>query len=196
MTITDITRSLPQAATSSAFADLRPDTVQTIPVRWTKNQHLLSGVPLDAGTQFHRTLRLLCDFEQQPTPTERAYLGWVSALRRAVLSLGVDELSIETDLEACGTVCHGTCDLLVHGGPAPLGVIEAKVIVSGTQDVLRGRDLVQLASYARLIAGHRSFDSVWAGLAYVELETRLVRLSVFNSSRGLVMTTLNLLHAA
>lgn len=110
--------------------------------------------------------------------------------------MGVEELDIETDLDACGGVCRGTCDLLVRGGPAPIGVIEAKVIASGTQETPRGRDLAQLASYARLIAGRRSFDDVWAGLAYVELETRLVRFSVFNSSRSLVMKTLNLLHAA
>lgn len=196
MTITDITRSLPRATANAAFADLEPDTIHAFPVRHTKNQHLLSSVPLDAGTHFHGSLRLLCDFEEQPTPTERAYLGWISALRRAVLSLGVDELSIETDLKACGGVCHGTCDLLVHGGPARTGVIEAKVIVSGTQETPRGRDLVQLASYARLIAGTRSFDGVWAGLAYVELETRLVRLFVFNSSRELIGRALNVLRAA
>lgn len=196
MTITSITRSLPLSATNSAFADIHPDSVHTVPVRWTKNQHLLSSVPLDAGTQFHRTLRLLCNFDQKPTPTERAYLGWVSALRRAVLSLGVEELRIETDLEACGAIYHGTCDLLVHGGPTPLGVIEAKVIVAGTQETSRGRDLAQLASYARLVAGRRSFDEVWAGLAYVELESRLVRLSVFKSSRNLVIKTLHLLKAA
>lgn len=196
MTITDITRSLPRETANFAFADLQPDSVHPFPVRWTKNQHLLSGIPLDAGTQFHRALRLLCDFDQQPTPTERAYLGWISALRRAVLSLGVEELGIENDLEACGGVCHGTCDLLVRGGPAPIGVIEAKVIVSGTQEILRGRDLVQLASYARLVAENGSFDDVWAGLAYVELETRLVRLSVFNSSRQLVLRALDVLRAA
>jgi hypothetical protein len=196
MTISDIARSLPRETANAAFANLQPDAVHTLPVRHTKNQHLLSDVPLDAGTQFHRTLRLLCDFDQQPTPNERAYLGWISALRRAVLSLGIEELSVESDLEACGGVCHGTCDLLVQGGPAPIGVIEAKVIVSGTQEIPRGRDLVQLGSYARLVAANRSFDEVWAGLAYVELETRLVRLLVFNSSRPLVSRTLNILRAA
>lgn len=196
MTITDITRSLPRNATNSAFADLLPDSVHTFPVRWTKNQHMLSGIPLDAGTQFHRALRLLCDFDEQPSPTERAYLGWISALRRALVSLGVEELSIECALEARRGDLHGSCDLLVRGGPAPVGVIEAKVIVSGIQEIPRGRDLVQLASYARMAAGIGSFDDVWAGLAYVELETRMVRLAVFNGSRELITRASNLVRAA
>jgi hypothetical protein len=130
------------------------------------------------------------------SPKESAYFPWVSALRRTVWALGASEMEIDADLIARGSIPHGTCDLLVHGGPATLGVIEAKVIVSGTQETLRGRDLAQLAAYARLIAGRGSFDEVWAGLAYIELETRLVRLAVFNSSRPLVLRTLDLLRAA
>lgn len=194
MNVTTITRSLSRKA-NAAFEDIDPDHVHTSPVRKLKNPHLISSDPLTAGNDLHRLLQRMGDNEPL-SPSESAYFPWVSTLRRMVWDLGAWQMDIDAPLPACGSVPHGTCDLLVHGGPRHRGIVEVKVIAKGSQECPRARDLVQLAAYARLCARAGSFDDLWAGVAYMELEARQVRLMTFESARAIIEPTLALIRAA
>lgn len=194
--ITRLTRSLDRNSLAGAFTDLEPDRIQSHPIRWAKNQHLMAKEPLKAGIQFHRTLDLLFDFAAQPTEEQRAYLGWVSALRRAIAALGADEITTNADLAIPGKSYRGTSDIVLQGGPAALGVIECKVILAGEQKEARAKDAMQLAAYSQLLAGRGSYDDVWAALAYVEIESRLVRMMLWESARPLIERASPLLRAA
>lgn len=194
--ITTITRSLDRSTLNGAFLNLKPDRILSIPVRWTKNQHLMSKAPLEAGIEFHNALALLCDFDAQPTPTERAYLGWVSALRRAIVVLDAVEVTTNAAVADANKPYHGTSDIIVHGGPAERGVIEAKVILTGKQTEVRAKDAVQLAAYCQLLAGRGSYDDIWCSLSYVEIESRLVRMLVWDSARPLIESAAPLLRSA
>lgn len=195
MSITDITRSLSHATAAAAFQGIEPDQIRTSPVRRLKYLHLISSDPLTAGNDIHRLLERMGD-NKPLSAAESAYFPWISTLRRLVWDLGADQMDIDVALSSQGRVPHGTCDLLVHGGPRRRGIIEVKVIAKGTQSKPRARDLTQLAAYARLQAGRGSFDQVWAGLAYLELEQRTVRLMIYNNSREIILPTLALLRAA
>ena len=194
--ITSLTRSLDRNSLAGAFTDLEPDRIQCHPVRWSKNQHLLATAPLNAGIEFHNALGLLFDFETKPTPKERAYLGWVSALRRAIVALGAEEITTNADLSLSGKSYHGTGDIVLRGGPAARGVLECKVILDGEQNEARAKDAMQLAAYCQLLAGRGSYDEVWGALAYVEIESRLVRLMVWDSARPLIECAAPLLRSA
>jgi len=194
--VTSITRSLDKRRLDGAFTDLHPDRTYAQPVRWTKNQHLLASNSLEAGIQFHRALDLLFDFSAQPSEGQRAYLGWISALRRAIVALGAEEIITNADLAIPGKSYHGTSDIILHGGPAARGVVECKVILKGDQTEARPKDTMQLAAYCQLLAGRGSYDDIWAALAYVEIETRLVRLLVWDSARPLIECAAPLLRAA
>lgn len=195
MNVTDITRSLPPRSTENAYRGIHPDAVQIATVNKLKHQHLLSNDPLTAGNDLHHLLRRMSDSDPL-SPTESAYFPWVSAMRRMVWALGAWQMDIDAPLKACRNVPNGTCDLLVHGGPKKRGVLEVKVIVRGTQETPRARDIVQLASYCLLLAGAGSFDALWAGVVYMELETRLVRLLVFKNARPIIEPALELFSAA
>lgn len=195
MTISTITKTMNRNAANAAYADVLPDLIRTLPVRVGKLQHLIPENPLSAGIQFHALLQRMADSEAL-SPREKALLPWLTALRTEIGALGVWQTEIEANLESKGIVPNGTCDLLVQGGPAPSGVIEVKVISRGTQPAPRGRDLAQLTSYAMLNTERQRYDDVWAAMAYVELETGLVRLFIYNSVSPLVEHTLRLLRAA
>lgn len=94
------------------------------------------------------------------------------------------------------SVGSGVCDLHVHGGPKRHGVIEVKTISHGIVERPRGYDLAQVGAYARLIAGHGSFDEAFAAVAYAELESRTVRIYGVSNARQLVSATLELFRAA
>jgi len=196
MNVTTITRPLDSNSLAGAFTALKPDSVLNYPVRWAKNQHLMATRPLVAGIQFHNALELLFDFDSEPTQAERAYLGWVSALRRAITALGVEEITTNAELAGHGKPYHGVSDITAVGGPAAHGVIEAKVILHGSQMEVRAKDAAQLAAYSQLLAGRGSYDDVWAALAYVEIESRLVRLMVWDSARPLIECAAPLLRSA
>jgi len=195
MTVTDITRSLSKSTTEHAFNGIVPDSIHEARVRRIKHPELLSTDPLDAGNTIHGLLSRMADNDPL-TPVESAHFPWVSSLRRLVWGLGADQMDIDVALSAHGHVPHGTCDLLVYGGPKPRGILEVKVIAKGAKSSPRARDLVQLAAYARLCAGRGSFDDLWAGLAYLELETRMVRLMVYNNARDIIVPALPFLRAA
>jgi hypothetical protein len=194
MNVTDITRILSRKATV-AFEGIEPDHVRTSPVRKLKNLHLISSDPLTAGNDLHRLLQRMGD-DEPLSASESAYFPWISTLRRMIWDLGAWRMDIDAPLAACGSVPHGTCDLLVHGGPRRCGVVEVKVISKGSQESPRARDLVQLAAYARLCARSGSFDDLWGGVAYMELEARQVRLLTFDSARRIIAPTLALIRAA
>jgi len=196
MNVTTITRSLDRNSLAGAFTNLKPDHSLTSFIRWAKNQHLLATTPLDAGVQFHGALGLLFDFDAQPTQTQRAYLGWVSALRRGLTALGVEQITTNANVADRGKPYHGVSDILAIGGPAARGVVECKVILKGDQTEARPKDTMQLAAYSQLLAGRGSYDDIWAALAYVEIETRLVRLLVWDSARPLILCAAPLLRAA
>lgn len=195
MSITDITRSLNQHTANRVFHDIVPDAIDEAAVRRVRHPELIAKDPLLAGNTIHRLLSRMADNDPL-SPVESAHFPWVSALRRLVWSLGANQMDIDVNLPAHGHVPHGTCDLLVHGGPKPRGILEVKVIAKGAKSSPRARDLVQLAAYARLCAGKGSFDDLWAGLAYLELETRMVRLMVYNNARDIIVPALPLIRAA
>jgi len=194
-TVSILTRSLHQHSTSIAFADLKPDISHVCAVQPGQHRNLISSAPLTAGNEFHRLLGRMGD-DGPLTAKEKAYLPWMKKLRTMVWNLGAWQMDMESALAGVGNVPGGVCDLLIHGGPQRHGIIEVKVIVEGTCEKPRSRDCAQLGAYTRNLAGDRSFDRVWAGLAYIELETGLVRLFVFQNARQLVTQTISLLRAA
>lgn len=196
MNISSITRSLNQSSLDQVFADLSPDQTKVFGVRWQKNQHLLANDPLQAGIDFHSTLPLLWDFAANPTPTQRAYLGWLSALRRAIGSLDADGADAEVRMPAFSITPTGTCDLLIYKTNRIVGVVETKVIVHGCRFTPRARDLFQLASYAHLQSASIPPARLWVALAYIELETKAVRFMVFKNSNTLVTRALEMRAAA
>lgn len=194
-TVTALTRSIPRHTSDAAFSSLTPNIVRVSNVKSGLHADLISGDPLTAGNAFAALLERMGD-NGPLTPEEKAYLPWMNALRRMVWDLGAWQMDIEAPLVASGGVPHGICDLMVYGGPQRRGVIEVKVLTRGSVKTPRGRDLAQVGAYARLIAGKGSFDRVFAAVAYIELETRVVRLFGVSNARELVMTTLELFKAA
>ena len=195
MNVTTLTRSIPRHISDAAFSSLNPDIIRVSAVKPGRYTHLISAEPLTAGTAFASFLERMGDNDPL-APEEKAYLPWMVALRKMVWDLGAWQMDIESILDARGNVPRGVCDLLIYGGPQHRGVVEVKVITRGSVEKARGRDLAQVGAYARLIAGKGSFDRVFAGVAYIELETRVVRLIGVSNARQLVTTTLGLLRAA
>lgn len=195
MNVTTLTRSIPRHVSDAAFSFFAPDIVRVSNVNPGRHANLISADPLTAGTAFASLLERMGD-NYPLSPTEKAYLPWMVALRKMVWGMGAWQMDIEAPLSAIGHVPQGICDLLVHGGPQRRGVIEVKVLTRGSVKTPRGRDLVQVGAYARLLAKHGSFDDVFAAVAYVELEAKAVRLLGVSNARKLVTTTLQLLKAA
>jgi len=195
MNVTTLTRSIPRHTSDAAFSSLNPDIVRVSAVKPGRHSHLISTDPLTAGNAFAALLERMGD-NAPLSVQEKAYLPWMVALRKLIWDLGAWKMDIEHSLSPVGEVPRGICDLRIHGGPQRRGVIEVKVIARGIVEKPRGRDLSQVGSYARLIAGKSSFDQIFAAVAYVELETKCVRLFGVSSSRRLITTTLELLRAA
>lgn len=195
MSITDITRSLNQHSADRAFHDIAPDSIHVASIRSIRHPECLARDPLKAGNTLHHLLARMAD-KGPLSDIESTHFPWVSSLRRLIWALGAYKMDIDVALSAYGQLPNGTCDLLVHGGPRRQGIVEVKVILKGSQQSPRARDLVQLASYARLHARNGSFDDLWAAVAYLELEARKVRLMTFNSARGIIEPTLALIQAA
>jgi len=194
MNITTITRSLTPSDLANAYANLHPDIERTGHVETSPLEFLVPTEPLDAGLAFHRLLTRMQD--RNPLSNhEKALLPWLTALRVPLRQLGVRQMDAEADLRPFRGTPHGICDLLVTGGPAPQGVIEVKVITTGSVAAPRDRDLAQLGSYARLVARNRNYKQVWAGVAYVELRHRRVKLYGYSNVRKLVLDTTDLLAA-
>jgi hypothetical protein len=195
MNVTTLTRSIPRHTSDAAFSNFSPDIVRVSAVKPGRHAHLISADPLTAGIDFASLLERMGD-NKPLSPEEKAYLPWMAALRKMVWDLGAWQMEIESPLGALGSVPQGICDLLVYGGPQRRGVIEVKVLTRGSVKIPRGRDLTQVGAYARLVAGKGSFDRVFAAVAYVELEARVVRLFGVSNARELVTTTLELFKAA
>ena len=195
MSVTTLTRSLPQRISDAAFRFLNPDIIRVSTVKVGPYSHLISPDPLTAGSDFASLLQRMGDIAPLASE-EKAYLPWMVELRKMVWGLGAWKMEIESPLGSKGPIPHGICDLLVYGGPQHRGVIEVKVVTRGSVNIPRGRDLSQVGAYARLVAGNGSFDRVFAAVAYVELETPAVRLFGVSNARELVTTTLELFKAA
>ena len=194
MNISTITRSLSPSDLANAYANLHPDIERATSVETNPLEFLVPAEPLDAGNAFHRLLTRMKD--QAPLSNhEKALLPWLTALRVQLRQLGVQRMNAEKQLRAFRETPQGVCDLLVTGGPAPQGVIEVKVIASGSIAAPRGRDLAQLGAYARLVARNHSYKKFWAGVAYVELGQQQVKLFGYSSVRKLVFDTNDLLAA-
>ena len=194
MNITTITRSLNPSDLANAYANLHPDIERTSPVETNPLEFLIPADPLAVGTAFHRLLTRMQD--RNPLSNhEKALLPWLTELRGQLRRIGVRQMNAEADLPAFRGTPNGICDLLVAGGPAPQGVIEVKVITTGSVAAPRDRDLAQLGAYARLVARNRSYKRFWAGVAYVEIRHRRVRLFGYSNVRKLVFDTTDLLAA-
>jgi len=194
MNITTITRSLSSSDLENAYVNLIPDIERVARVEPTPLEFLVPAEPLEAGNAFHHLLTRMKD-KAPLSNREKALLPWLTALRVQLRQLGVRQMSAEADLRAFRGTPHGVCDLLVAGGPAPQGVIEVKVVATGSVASPRDRDLAQLGAYARLAARNRNYKQVWAGVAYVELRHRRVRLYGYSNVRKLVFDTTDLLAA-
>ena len=194
MNISTITRSLKPSDLANAYSNLHPDIERAASVGTNPLEFLVPTEPLDAGNAFHHLLTRMMD--QAPLSNhEKALLPWLTALRVQLRQLGVRQMNAEKQLRAFRETPQGICDLLVTGGPAPQGVVEVKVITSGTVTAPRPRDLAQLGAYARLVARNRSYKSFWAGVAYVELGQQQVKLFGYSNVRKLVFDTNDLLAA-
>ena len=189
-----ITRSIDQSSAESAFARLSPDIVRTVTVRPNTSSRFLPSNPWRAGVSFHHLLERWTD-DVRLTREEQALLPWIKACRSLLTELGVGHVQTEASLAAFRDMPHGVCDILTKGGPARLGVIEAKVVTTGSVEHPRERDLAQLGAYCHLAARHRDYDQVWAAMVYVELQQRRVRLFGFESARSLIFKTTALLAA-
>ena len=195
MSVSTITRTLDFNIANAAYEGVCNDIVRTCAVPPGEYSHLLSADPRTAGNELHALLGRMND-NGPLLDTEKAYLPWVGVLRTMLRGMGVFQMENEVALSPIGCVPNGVCDLLVHGGPQPRGAIEVKLVMNGTLDHPRGRNLAQVGCYSRLIARHGSFDAIWAAVAYVEIEARQVQLFGFANSRELVTQTLELLRAA
>jgi hypothetical protein len=194
-TVSILTRSLDKQTADVAFRDISPDIALTSRVLPNKYQYLISDDPLTVGTEFHSLLERMAD-RARLSPKEKAYLPWMSALRTIVWDLGAYQMDMDYELKSQGVQYHGECDLRVHGGPQKFGVIEVKTITTGNIFSPRGRDLAQVSAYSRLIAGRSSYDSVWAAVAYIELQNLRVNFFGYTNSRALIKTADELFRAA
>ncbi|WP_221028909.1 hypothetical protein [Actomonas aquatica] len=186
MNITDFTRSLNSHRTAQAFLGVAADQELTASIKPNANIRLIAKDCRTAGQDLHGLLKRMAD-DRSLEPHESAYFGWISKTRSLLRKLGVGEIQMNVPLAGSwmGTALTGACDLLVHGGPKAIGVVEIKTILRGEQTHPRSRDLVQLASYTSL-AEQEFGVSAWASLAYCHFETRTVRIFVFRRSDRLL----------
>ena len=193
--VTTLTRSVSRAAADSAFCSVEPDHFLTGYVEPPAGRSLISTDPLTAGTEYHQLLERMRD-NGPLSEREKAYYPWLRTMRQLLRRLGVRHMEAAKRLSAYRSTPRGECDLMVWGGPQNRGIVEVKVISRGHVETCRGRDLFQLATYARLAAKAGSYDAIWAAVAYIELAANEVHLAAYKTSRALIETTRELLQAA
>jgi hypothetical protein len=172
-----------------------PEISETRAVIPSRDAALISSDLLQAGIDFHALLLRMAD-SAPFSKKEKGYLPYLTAMRGIIGDLGAYEMEIESPLKAHRAIPAGVCDLLVHGGPTDLAVVEVNVVRRGEIVTARPLALLQLGAYARLVAGRRNFDSVWAAIAYIEIESKCVRFFATPSARGLATEAIERFQAA
>lgn len=143
--------------------------------------------PCTVGIRVHR---LLSSSSKPSDQLDFHYLPWANALRRSFWQYGVWVESSEQFLDGLGKIPSGKCDHLMSGIDARLGLVEVKTLCAGQSDEVRHADLLQLGAYGRLVAGHnRRFESMWLGLAYIDLASKRTILRVYEEPRRLIMNS-------
>lgn len=162
--------------------DIHHDFVlnRTVPV---SRGEIPSGTPFDLGCEFHGLLYRISD-RKPLTARERKLLPWLVTCRDALRENGAGYLEPEVEMEAGRNLPKGRCDLIAHGGPAELGVIEVKV-VNTLPDEPSDAHLLQMSGYAVLAEEVYAKRRIWAALAYVSLRERRVRLFCHKGTRRL-----------
>ena len=129
------------------------------------------------GLRFHALMRKCEDDPVRPQQNE--LMPWCSVVRDELRSVGVTRVESEVSLRAARGLPAGRCDLIVHGGLAPLGIVEVKVVnkIGGSET----KALLQVAGYAELLSAQRDFKSPWLGLVFVSFAERKV---AFQFHRG------------
>lgn len=141
------------------------------------------GAPFDLGCEFHDLLYRIAD-RKALSARERKFLPWLVTCRDALRENGAGYLEPEVEMEAGRNLPKGRCDLIAHGGPAELGVIEVKV-VNTLPDEPSDAHLLQMSGYAVLAEEVYAKRRIWAALAYVSLRERRVRLFCHKGTRRL-----------
>ena len=157
--------------------EVLPSLVAEIPVPGVLSCHRSGSSPFVDGCRLHELLQRTND-NGPLSGREKRYLPWLSALRTQLRALGVKRIKPEHPLKHWKGIPDGVCDLHLTGGPTPEGVLELKVVRQLPAAPL-AKDLVQLGAYAALVEA-RTYDPVWAGLAYASIPEAHIRLFVFN----------------
>lgn len=192
MSITTITRSLPEITVIEGMKGLPADSISTRNVSLSTSNALANEDPYFAGCRFHALLRRISDRDPL-SKDEKAMLPWLNALRAELSAFGVRSLTPEVRLACADGIPGGVCDLVAAGGPESNGVIEVKV-TNTLPDRGAHEHLLQLGGYAELFAHVLGSGDVWAALAYVSFREAGVRIFTFRDtallrsrSRGLLL---------
>lgn len=180
LTISKFSRTVTAGQYDALPGEVSPSSTYEIPVPGAPVfRH--SSAFLD-GCRLHELLQRMGDTGPL-SAMEKRYLPWMSALRTKLRELGVRRIEAEQPLSRWNGIPGGVCDLHLHGGPTPEGVLELKV-VSYLPETPLVKDLVQVGAYAAL-ADVRTYDRVWAGLAYATIKDAHIRLFLFSDVAAL-----------
>lgn len=194
MSITSIARSLPESAIIRGMRGLSFDETRTVRVSLEASNPLADADAYFLGCSFHALLRRLSDHEAL-SKQEKMMLPWLSALRAMLRDMGVKNIDPRVRFPARGGLPGGEPDLMVHGGPQKLGVIEVKVV-----DQFPARPahehLLQVGAYAAHVARGDCFSHPWAGVVYVSFKRAQLDLFVYHDASSMARKSRALLAQA
>lgn len=196
MSITSIARSLSESAIIRGMRGLPFDKRRAISVPLETSNQLADADAYFLGCSFHALLRRLRLSDREAlSKQEKMMLPWLSALRSTLRDMGVKNMDPLVRFPARGGLPGGEPDLVVHGGPQKLGVIEVKVV-----DRLPARPahehLLQVGAYAAHIARRADFCHPWVGVVYVSFRTAQLDLFVYHDARSMARKSRALLAQA
>lgn len=167
-----------------------PDDVRTIqvkhPLRTTESNFRI-------GCRLHSLFERIADHGPL-SRREKALLPWMTSLRNELRSIGVRFIEPEVAISDDTGFPSGRCDLLVHGGPAAMGVIEIKVTDASEPSAA---SILQLGGYLSLVDGlrERGARDPWGAIAHASMREGCWRLFVFRHTDGLRNAACELLAA-
>lgn len=145
------------------------------------------------GCRLHALFERIADHDPL-SRAEKMLLPWLTSLRDDLRSMGVYFIEPEITIDDDGGLPSGRCDLLVHGGPASMGVIELKV-TDATEP--SPASLLQLGGYLSLVDALPEKDAraPWGAIAHASMPDRCWRMFVFRRTGHLRKAAFNLLVA-
>ncbi len=187
MSITTITRSLPDLSIIYGMKGVSPDLVETHQIPGEIPTELSGADPYFIGCQFHLMLRRIND--RAPLPAQQKdMLPWLSVLRTKLRDLGVSSFTPEVRLAPTAGIPDGICDLVVAGGLQPRGAIEIKVTKALPERPL-SKHLLQVGAYSDLLAHETRTARIWAALVYVSFQEPGIRIFAYSNTRRLISRT-------